>query len=64
MTLLESTEIADQVKEHSLKGVSLWSINRDTNRRSHEVKPICNELQTGLQDGTFHKTIQNIILSN
>jgi hypothetical protein len=45
-----------------LPEVMTWSINRDTNHRT-ENEGECNELQTGLSDGTFINEINKVLHS-
>lgn len=49
-------------KELGLPGVMTWSINRDTNHRTENAGE-CNELQTGLSDGTFVNEIYKVLHS-
>ena len=53
-TINEAKKVARFAKQRNFQGISLWSLNKDTNRR---VGRICNEFQTGFPDGFYTEAL-------
>ena len=60
VTLEIASDVANIAKSIQAKGISMWSINKDTNRRHGQG---CNEFQTGQDDGTFLNTLYELLWS-
>jgi len=49
----DAMNIANDAKDGGYAGVTIWSLNRDTDHRSNSNVGVCGVFQTGRPDGTY-----------